>query len=138
MRKRNAQKDAARMRKYRAENREHYRAVRKAWRVKNRDKLFAQSRAAREANPDKYREYHLRAAYGLTIEQFNEMAKRQNYRCASCESLSELHVDHCHDSGAVRALLCQHCNRAFGILGEDPVRIRALAAYAEKFDWLKK
>jgi hypothetical protein len=42
-----------------------------------------------------------------------------------------LAVDHSHETGAFRGLLCHSCNRAIGLLGDDPARLRAAAEYLE-------
>lgn len=131
MRKRDNAAEAARMRKYRLENAEQHRAVRRAYRVKNRDRLVAQERARREVNKDRYKNYHLKAAYGITTDEVDTISAHQGCRCASCRELVELHVDHNHVTGDVRGLLCGPCNRALGLLKEDPMRIRALAVYIE-------
>lgn len=50
-----------------------------------------------------------------------------------------LSVDHHHETGQVRALLCRGCNTAFGLLKEDPDRIYALLHYAEVWQlWKEK
>jgi Recombination endonuclease VII len=81
--------------------------------------------------------------YGLTLQQFEEMLVAQGGVCAVCgrpetvinpytKKIQQLHIDHCHLTGRVRGLLCQECNTAYGMLEEDPERIRLLLAYAEK------
>jgi hypothetical protein len=71
------------------------------------------------------------------------MLEDQNYVCAVCHKpelghnqhgLMALAVDHNHETGAVRALLCHRCNRALGLLGDDAGRVQALADYRKKFD----
>jgi len=52
--------------------------------------------------------------------------------CESCGSDHRLHTDHCHEGGQYRGVLCSNCNTSLGMLGEDPVRIRALASYIEE------
>lgn len=81
---------------------------------------------------------HLKATYGLTPEEWEVKWQSQNRACASCgvtprEDERRFHVDHNHDTGEVRGILCQGCNVALGSLGEDPERIRALAAYIESY-----
>ena len=82
--------------------------------------------------------------YGITIEEYQTLFERQNGVCDCCHNpetatmkrtgkLKQLAVDHCHVTGKVRALLCSSCNQAYGCLKEDPARIRALLAYAERW-----
>lgn len=65
------------------------------------------------------------------------MSKAQGGKCANPGCVTPLgpgtatHVDHCHVTGKVRALLCHGCNTSLGLLREDPARIRGLALYAE-------
>src|SRR6266568_1899224 len=85
-----------------------------------------------------YRGNHLLRTYGLTSDQYQALYDQQQGCCAACGrpetvvkygKLSPLAVDHCHSTGAVRGLLCSACNRALGLLGEDPERIEALLRY---------
>ena len=73
--------------------------------------------------------------YGLSAAEFEVLAAAQNGACAICAKVYEsakLHVDHDHDSGKVRALLCGSCNRAIGMLKDDPALCRAAADYLTK------
>lgn len=76
--------------------------------------------------------------YGITPEQYAEMEDSQDGRCAACGGEQDnkrarvLCVDHCHNSGRVRGLLCTTCNVALGMLKEQPDRILRLARYAEE------
>ena len=78
----------------------------------------------------------LRRKYGIGEETFFRMLDEQDGRCAICREAElpgiSTHVDHCHKTGAVRGLLCENCNRALGIMKDNPVRLRAAAAYLEK------
>lgn len=72
--------------------------------------------------------------YGLTIEQFDEMSAKQGGRCAVCGSpprngKANLDVDHDHKTGKVRGLLCDVCNRAIGLLGDDAESLARAAQY---------
>lgn len=72
---------------------------------------FAQSRNTRSSKL---------AKYDLTIEQYDEMLKQQDGRCAICKQLPKdgryLLVDHDHQTGKTRALLCDSCNARLGYL----------------------
>ena len=55
--------------------------------------------------------------YGITIDEYNKMLQVQNGRCAICGELpsnKRLCIDHDHNTGAVRGLLCIGCNVAIG------------------------
>lgn len=72
------------------------------------------------------------AKRGITIEQFNQLLAEQDGRCAVCGRERRLDIDHCHDTGAVRGLLCGPCNRALGFLDDNPALMRAAAEYIER------
>lgn len=71
------------------------------------------------------------AQYGLTVEQYDQLVEMQNGVCAICKKQPEsvLVVDHCHERGVVRGLLCQKCNRAIGSLGDKYRTVQKAAAY---------
>jgi hypothetical protein len=62
--------------------------------------------------------------YGVTKEHLIELYQKQNGKCAICNEEPStqrgLHVDHCHDSGKVRGLLCHGCNTALGSFKDNP------------------
>ncbi len=66
------------------------------------------------------------------------MLATQGGRCAICETdeprgrHSTFNVDHNHETGVVRGLLCCDCNLSIGKLGDDPARLRAAADYLER------
>ncbi|MFI0446134.1 endonuclease VII domain-containing protein [Actinomadura sp. 6N118] len=52
--------------------------------------------------------------------------------CPICLSAPAIHVDHCHETGEVRGLLCPECNTGMGQLRDDPVTLRRAADYLER------
>lgn len=80
--------------------------------------------------------------FGISPAEYDALLSQQEGVCASCGrpetalgnhgEVKALAVDHDHETGEVRALLCQACNIALGVLGEDPDRITALLVYAIK------
>lgn len=76
--------------------------------------------------------------YGLTRTTYEEMLDRQGKCCAICGCGEEelggrgWHIDHDHETGALREILCMPCNTGIGYLGDDPERLRAAAAYIER------
>lgn len=77
---------------------------------------------------------HLMGKYGMTPEDKSHMYLLQNNCCATCLEFVELvkiHVDHCHKTGKVRGLLCSACNKALGLLKDNPQRCMNMAAYLQ-------
>ncbi len=74
--------------------------------------------------------------YGMTHQDFQAMVVEQSGVCAICRQpekfLPNLHVDHSHRTGVVRGLLCGHCNRAIGLLQDDPNIALSAAAYLSR------
>lgn len=73
----------------------------------------------------------LEYTYGVTKDQYEAMAKAQRHRCAVCnvQPTDWLVVDHCHDGGQVRGLLCSSCNKGLGHLKDDPGIMQAAIEY---------
>ena len=104
--------------------------------------LVAKNKKWRENNPDKVKDYMAsriwykrKINYGLTKEKFFEMIKNQDSKCAICKAgIDErCHVDHNHDTGQVRGLLCNNCNAGIGMLQDNPNILDAAAKYLRKF-----
>ncbi|WP_375045962.1 endonuclease domain-containing protein [Actinomadura sp. NTSP31] len=77
------------------------------------------------------RHYHLRQKYGINDEDAKWLLKVQVGLCAICADHPAEHVDHDHDTGAVRGLACTGCNSGMGQLRDDPVALRRAADYVE-------
>lgn len=76
-------------------------------------------------NPEKRKFYVLKSSTGVTKEQYENMLKKQDCKCAICsktieENAKNLAVDHCHDTMIVRGLLCNTCNLAIGYFQDNP------------------
>lgn len=78
----------------------------------------------RKPTPQQSRAEKLRQKYGITLAEFAAMLAAQNGKCAICQTsqpggrFNQFHVDHCHDTGVVRGLLCAACNTALGTMGD--------------------
>ena len=104
---------------------------------RNREKVLERNKVYKA----KYREngvsntdtdYYMRSKYGISLDDYNRMLAEQNGGCAVCgvePTKRRHHIDHDHETGAVRGLLCHQCNLALGCVSDDPDRLLALAAY---------
>ena len=81
----------------------------------------------RRRNPEKAREHQRRVLlkkYGLTTDEYEAMVEAAGSRCQICgrpdrSNGRRLSVDHCHENGHVRGVLCWQCNGALGMIGEE-------------------
>ncbi len=74
--------------------------------------------------------------HGLTLADYDEMFRLQDGRCAICRcgSSKRLHVDHNHETGLVRGLLCYLCNTMLGNSKDQPGILEAAASYLRFHD----
>jgi hypothetical protein len=86
-------------------------------------------------NRHKSRARHLKQAYGISLDEYNTMLSSQAGLCAICgrpPGRRNLAVDHDHQTGTVRALLCFSCNIALGLEESSGVPLCAVHAYRLK------
>lgn len=88
---------------------------------------------ARKRNPDVEYDRNLKRSFGISLEEYLEKLKNQNYVCAICKEpetltikttglLKRMAVDHCHNSEKIRDILCNRCNTTIG-LAEDNIEL---------------
>lgn len=90
--------------------------------------------------------YRLRRTYGITLDTYNALYNSQKGCCAICgvyrspweptgmiDRNNYLHVDHDHKSGAIRGLLCLHCNQGLGQFKDNQRIVLAALSYLNKF-----
>ncbi len=80
----------------------------------------------RSRDKDYLFERHLKHAYNITIEEYNELKIKQNYCCAICKKKKKLSVDHNHKTGKIRSLLCHRCNIRVGFIEKDKLLMDTL------------
>ena len=107
----------------------------KAWQQANAERLNAYRRQRRRLPEVKERERksHLKRKFDLTPEEYAARLAAQAGVCAICERQPpegrQVDIDHDHRTGEVRGLVCNSCNQAIGLLGEDTFRLMSAAAY---------
>ena len=67
--------------------------------------------------------------YGLTEQELRDMLDESKGVCAICSRTDRLVVDHNHDTGVVRGLICHKCNRGLGHFNDDPSLLTLAAEY---------
>ena len=75
--------------------------------------------------------YRRLKSYGITEEDFQRRLEEQGGLCKLCGVRKATHIDHDHQTKAVRGVLCNSCNAALGIFFESPERLRQAADYVE-------
>jgi len=119
--------------KNRDKNIEKVREQRRSWANKNKDRIKYYSIKYK----DKKRNYILMRNYNITLEDYNRMYVFQGGKCAICRNREDryrktrLSVDHCHDNGIVRGLLCIRCNTWLGRY-EDKKFLKRVIDYINK------
>lgn len=115
-------------------------AQRREYRKRNPERHKEIDRAYYERSKDKARGYYFRVRYGITLEEHTAMLEAQGGLCALCgrppsgeRNRARLHVDHDHETGVVRRLLCSNCNNGLGHFRDDPDLLRRAALYIEEF-----
>lgn len=123
-------------RKYYQEHKDELRAYQKQYKIdhpeeyKARNKIYTRN----------HRGIKLSERYGITEEEYNELHTKQGGVCAICGkpetmkqkgTLKHLAVDHDHETGKIRGLLCTKCNASIGQMYEDPILLRKAADYIE-------
>jgi Recombination endonuclease VII len=141
---------------WRAANPDRVKEIKRRYYERHKERLKAETsrrrNAKREQDPDAFRaaqrevsrqrwhkdrEGHRLAAitrrYGMSREDYCAMSEAQGSACAICRTpfadIKRLCVDHCHQTGQVRGLLCNGCNVGLAHFGDDPRRTTAATDY---------
>ena len=120
----NKEKIAKRQRRYQLKNKERMSEHDKRWRAKHKVKRAADSRAR-----------NLLRNFSMTVEDYDRMLVKQRGCCKICGRMpkkARLAVDHDHESGKVRGLLCSNCNLILGNAKDCPTVLRLAALYVEE------
>ena len=149
----NPERVKERQKKWREAHREQVRKINRDWYRAHQAEQSERVRLDRLANPEKYRQryraykdkhaqhwrsWKLRHEYGIDIEEYDQILEVQRGVCAICHRTgsskrrTRLVVDHDHETGKVRGLLCDGCNRALGLLKDNADVLRSAAEYVEQ------
>jgi hypothetical protein len=109
------------------------------FRIKNRKKLNAKAKVYRIKNNIRVKhEYYIKHRYGITIDEYNQKLFSQNGVCAICKESpiskrnygrKNLAIDHNHETGQIRSLLCACCNLTLGGAKDSTALLSDMIAY---------
>lgn len=88
--------------------------------------------------------YRMKMEYGLSPQEYDEMLMKQGGVCAICGKeeiepynstvrIGRLCVDHNHETGELRGLLCMRCNRGIGLFRDDANILKRASEYLEEY-----
>lgn len=103
-------------------------------------------KAARDAYTKAHRRKVALSAYGLTLDEYLALAEAQDECCAICGAVGLasrelvsvadrkylLAVDHCHETGQIRGLLCTRCNTLLGMARDSEEVLMAAVRYLQR------
>lgn len=96
-------------------------------------RLTREARAKKQARADRAHELYVQKTYGLAPGEYAQLLEQQDGRCAICRRKPRnrrLAVDHDHNTGAVRGLLCHTCNHyVLRFIEGDPIACHSAALY---------
>jgi hypothetical protein len=114
--------------------------AREACRIRSREKNKERKKIREKERyyADKEKSYwlHIKLRYGVSRQQYEEMLRAQDGRCAICRTVSDkrLNVDHCHTTQTVRSLLCYRCNCMIGFAKESQQILASAQTYLQVWD----
>jgi Autographiviridae endonuclease VII len=103
----------------------------------NKERLLLWQKERNVSNTEFRRSNRLLKYYGITISDYNKIFDEQSGCCAICvkhqsEFKKILCVDHNHQTGKVRGLLCHKCNTALGLFQDNPEILELAAEYSKR------
>jgi len=101
-------------------------------RARNPEKVAEENKRRRESRgPTRWE--RLSRLYNLSKEEYYSLLESQGNCCAICKTVhKKYHVDHCHESGIVRGILCSKCNTGLGKFNDNPDMLMLAVRYLKK------
>lgn len=106
----------------------------RVWRNKNRKRINFRKRTWRKRHSRQVKANRLKHEYGLTMREFSLLRKAQENCCAVCRKTFRKTpcIDHDHETGRVRGLLCNTCNTGIGMLKDSVIVVESAARYLRR------
>ena len=119
----------------RLKHRDEYHRSKRGSGIESPCKTCKSARAKTKEILDQKRRRKYQVRYGITEDERQAMVDAQGGVCAICKGLpgsKGLHIDHCHETGRVRGMLCYSCNTLLGNAHDNPDILLAAISYLEK------
>lgn len=101
--------------------------------------LSRQIKLRRLKNPQKFKNWSksswVRRRFGIEREEYENILENQDSKCAICAvdiSGNKKALDHCHNTGKIRAFLCKRCNCGIGFFSDNPVLLNKALDYLKE------
>jgi len=139
--KKNKEKEQNRYKEWAASNKEKRHKIDKRYSDNNKDKIKERHIMWYKKNKTKSKDADLKYSFGITFDDYNEKLRLQNGVCEICKGLEThtykgtvkcLAVDHNHETGQVRGLLCHKCNILVGSIERDKGLVLKAIKYLDK------
>jgi len=129
--------------KYRAAHTEETKLKNKLYRENHKEEIKEYRCSHVEYHRTKRRECHLKHQYNLSQEEYEALVNFQKGVCAICgkeetavdpryKTVRKMAVDHDHETGKVRGLLCSRCNKGIGAMEDSPELLLKAVVYLER------
>jgi peptide methionine sulfoxide reductase MsrB len=127
------------------DKRKYHREYQRKRRLRNSLQERASQKKYRDNNKDKRKNGMLQWRFNLTLEEYNAMSEAQGHVCKLCgnpetskksnsEEVRMLSVDHDHNTGKVRGLLCARCNVQLGHYEKAKPRVKEFEKYLKEYE----
>jgi hypothetical protein len=146
--KNNPERNRETARKWRIKNRERNLATKREWNKNHRESVNASIKRSMEKKPDYYKQMQRnnrrKRDYGIDNAEYDRMFVEQEGRCAICQtdvpgaSRGDFCIDHCHNTGTVRGLLCFNCNVLLGTARDSIEVLEKSIAYLKESERKQK
>lgn len=104
--------------------------------VRDHERAWAREYNRTRRTPEQRRASAFKHHHGIERDEADRLSAAQGNRCATCGEpptgrghCGRLHVDHDHETGRIRGLLCNRCNQALGLVHDRPETLRAMIEY---------
>ena len=107
------------------------------WYQKNKPRISKKEKE--KYDPRKKRNYRLLQDHDITVDQYDAQMESQGNCCAICglpgdqdQMSKSMPIDHNHETGEYRDIICSHCNTALGLVKDNIETLKKMIAYLRK------